>query len=114
MVLAVNWGNALIITLLGFSLVFVLLVVLVFIVLIFGRVMSENVKDKKVEKSVKVQNQTEMLSLTDEENTAVALAMHLAYEEIHDEETRKLTIKQTQRECSPWNSKIFGINNLVK
>jgi len=114
MVLAVNWGNALIITLLGFSLVFTLLVVLVFIVLIFGRIMSQNGTDKKVEKPVRVQNQTETFCLTDEEKTVVALAMHLAYEELHDDETRKLTMNHTQRENSPWNSKIYGINNLVK
>ena len=33
-------------------------------------------------------------------------------EEVHDEESGKLTIKTVDRRNSPWNSKIFGFYNL--
>ncbi len=54
--------------------------------------------------------------------TAIAMALHLYHEygyasqsryeeDIHDEESGKLTIKNVDRRYSPWNSKVFGINN---
>ncbi len=57
--------------------------------------------------------------------TAIAMALHLyreygyagggyQYEEIHDEESGKLTINNVDRRYSPWNSKIFGLNNNLR
>lgn len=54
--------------------------------------------------------------------TAIAMALHLyqeygyaqsgyQIEDLHDEESGKLTIKNVDRRYSPWNSKVFGINN---
>ena len=45
---------------------------------------------------------------------AIAMALHLYYADIHDNEAHVMTIKKVERRYSPWNSKIYGINNLVK
>jgi hypothetical protein len=53
--------------------------------------------------------------LTNECSTAIAMAIHLYYDEgIHDIERTVLTIKRPETIYSPWNSKIYGITNLVR
>ena len=48
--------------------------------------------------------------LTATEGAAVAMALHLFYQDIHDEESYMITIQEKQ---SSWNSKIYGLNNRV-
>ncbi|WP_372934989.1 OadG family protein [Mariniphaga sediminis] len=40
---------------------------------------------------------------------AVSLAMHLYFNELHDEESNILTIKQVRKAYSPWSSKIYSV-----
>jgi len=47
--------------------------------------------------------------LTAAEEAAVAMALHLFYEDVHDEESYIITIQEKQ---SSWNSKIYGLNNV--
>lgn len=42
---------------------------------------------------------------------AIAMALHLFYDEVHDNESNVITIKRIERRYSPWSSKIYGINN---
>jgi hypothetical protein len=49
--------------------------------------------------------------LTGEEIAAISMALHLYMEEIHDEESGVLTIKQISRTYSPWSSKIYAVRN---
>ena len=48
------------------------------------------------------------------DSAAIAMALHLYYSEVHDEESAVITIKTVERRYSPWSSKIYGLNNLVK
>jgi len=48
--------------------------------------------------------------LTAAEEAAVAMALHLFYQDAHDEESYVITIQEKQ---SSWNSKIYGLNNRV-
>ena len=84
--LAINWGNVGIVTLVGFGLVFVVLVLLIFILQVFGKIMALD-------------------------SAAIATALHLYFNEVHDEESLVVTIKTVERRYSPWNSKIYGLNN---
>ena len=43
---------------------------------------------------------------------AIATAMHLYFNEVHDVESNVITINKIERRYSPWNAKIFGLNNL--
>ena len=45
---------------------------------------------------------------------AIAMALHLFYDEVHDDESNVITIKRIERRYSPWSSKIYGINNHVR
>jgi len=42
---------------------------------------------------------------------AIAMALYMYYDEVHDEESNVITIKHIERRYSPWSSKIYGINN---
>lgn len=43
--------------------------------------------------------------------SAIALAIYLYEEDLHDQENTVLTINRVARVYSPWSSKIYGINN---
>lgn len=115
--LAVNWTNALIITLIGFGLVVVLLIFLVFILLGFGAIMQRASAPKK-EANLKpvavvpTPNATESVEITGEELAAIAMALQLSREPAHDNESNVLTIVSDPN--SAWSSKTFGINNLIR
>jgi len=42
------------------------------------------------------------------------MALHLFYDEVHDDESNVITIKRIERRYSPWSSKIYGINNNIR
>lgn len=52
------------------------------------------------------------LGLTGAEGAAIAMALYLYLEELHDEESTKLTIKEVSRRYSPWSSKIHGMREV--
>ena len=113
--LAANWTNAWIITLIGFSLVVVLLIILVFILMGFGSIMQRLAAPKK-ETNLKpvavvpTPNAAEVVEITGEELAAIAMAIQLSKESAHDNESKVLTIVSNPN--SAWSSKVFGINNL--
>jgi glutaconyl-CoA/methylmalonyl-CoA decarboxylase subunit delta len=45
---------------------------------------------------------------------AIAMALHLYYGEVHDDESNVITIKRIERRYSPWSSKIYGVNNNIR
>ncbi|MDD3404911.1 MAG: hypothetical protein EOM76_08145 [Sphingobacteriia bacterium] len=119
--LAINWSNATIITFLGFGIVFVVLVLLILLLMVFGKVMTPKVRVPKAVRTpdngkVEIKADTEFheVYLPANASAAIAMALYLYYADVHDEEDRVLTIKKVERRYSPWSSKIYGINNLVK
>jgi predicted lipid-binding transport protein (Tim44 family) len=52
--------------------------------------------------------------ISPETSAAIAMALHLFYAEVHDVESAIITIKTVERRYSPWSSKIYGLNNLVR
>lgn len=119
--LAINWANATIITFFGFGIVFVVLGVFILFMDLFGRVMTPKVRVPKTVKvagkePVKIDTDTEFhkVYLPANASAAIAMALHLYYGDVHEDEDYVLTIKKVERRYSPWNSKIYGINNLVR
>ena len=116
--LAVNWTNAGIITGIGFGLVVVLLILLVFVLMGFGAIMVRLNAPKKEEnlKPVAVvptpDATEEPVEITGEELAAIAMAIQLSKESAHDVESKVLTIVSNPN--SAWASKTFGINNLIR
>lgn len=114
--LAINWSNALIITFLGFAIVFVVLVLLIFIISLFGKVMAPKANVKKT--TVNAEGEQSEITHTESrehipalDSAAIAVALHLYFDDPHDEESGVITIKTVERRYSPWNSKIYGLNN---
>ena len=109
--LIINWSNALIVTLMGFTLVFCLLVLLVFILKLFGVIMVPKAKKVRKEPSLEGVPQNMILgALTEEEQAVIGLALQMYYD-ADCQETGKLTLKA---QPTAWNAKIYGINNLDK
>ena len=72
-----------------------------------------------VEKTISVSNVLKKENVIDDKisaeiNAAISMALHLYYAEVHDEESNKITIKTVERRYSPWSSKIYGLNNLIR
>ncbi len=49
--------------------------------------------------------------LPGEVSAAIAMAISIYFDELHDQETAILTIKKVGKTYSPWNSKIYNVIN---
>lgn len=49
--------------------------------------------------------------ISGEETAAIAMALQLYLDELHDEESGVLTIKKVSKTYSPWSSKIYAVRN---
>lgn len=116
--LAINWGNALVVTFFGFAVVLTVLVLLIFVLLGFGSIVTA--MEKKSSKSAATTpaaaavEAKEENGLTAEENAAIAMAIYQYCFGIHDEESLVLTFHEQEEHYHPWNSKIIGINKFNK
>jgi len=120
-IMAVNWADALNVVTFSFTMVFILLVLIVFVLNIFSRIVAPKVRVPKKKTGIDHQNPTNPQEkeydeehLSAGQSAAIAMALHLYYNEVHDEESSVITIKTVERRYSPWSSKIYGLNNLVK
>ena len=109
------WSDTFIIIGLGLFMVFFILILLIFIIQSLHRVLLLHInfrrkKSQATTLSEKTGKETPaIVSLG--ESAAIAMALHLYYfEEIHDEENAIITIKKIEKPYSPWNSKIYGLN----
>lgn len=99
-----GWSEILWVSLIGFSLVVVLLVALIFIMKGFGACFKARpVSGKKVDAQPMI---------SDEEIAAIATALKIYKGALHDRESEVLTILNIKRAYSPWNSKIHGLTPL--
>ena len=92
-----------------------LLIVLIFILKLLGAVISSAVKAPK-EAQPKAIAQTPAAQAApaaasaDDDLAALAMALHLYFNGVHDVEPTEIHIKRVER--SGWNSKLYGMNNL--
>ncbi|MEE0922162.1 MAG: OadG family protein, partial [Paludibacteraceae bacterium] len=96
------------ITGLGFGMVVALLALFVYVMKLLGWIMQPRVKAKKVENVAAEQTVThthskldDSITLTADSTAAIALALHLYYNGVHDEEDTKITI---QPHRTQWNN----------
>lgn len=116
--LLVDWGHVWMVTGLGFLLVFVLLVVLIFILKVFGAIMQKtSAKPAPKVAPVKQQSQPQIkedndMAINSNVTAAIAMALHLSYfGGEHDEEPTRITIIPHR---TTWNDKMYGMNNLIR
>ena len=107
--LNVAWSNAFTVMGLGLLVVFIVLILLVFLLDGFGWFFIK--KEMSAVQAAAASSTNSSSMLTAAEEAAVTMALHLFYNDVHDEESNVITIQETQ---TFWNSKIYNLNNLVK
>jgi hypothetical protein len=95
MILATNWANAGTMALVSILLVFTMLVLLIFVLKLFGVIFAE--KSKPVVPTTAAASSDD---ITDEEVAAIAMAVNLFFNR-HDEESDVLTFRQNH-DVSAW------------
>lgn len=75
-----------------------------------------NKKDepKSEKSSPSEKNKSSNKELTGDINAAISMALYFYLNDQHDHESEVVTIKTMQRRYSPWSSKIYGLNNIIK
>lgn len=115
MILATDWSEIWIITLVGYTVVFIALVLLILLFNSLPKILDlgiqKRIKDAKDRVRHKNDEQVQEKYLSGEISAAIGLATSLYLKEQHDEESDIITIKRVARTYSPWSSKIYGINN---
>ncbi len=104
-----GWSEMLSIALVGFGLVVVVLVGLVFVMKMFG-IGIRNSRPLIINPAAEPVAAEPIIS--DEQIAAIATALKLYKREIHDRESEVITILNIKRAYSPWNSKIHGLTQL--
>lgn len=75
---------------------------------LYGIQWSQFFSKKHIAVAMEVDNPEE---LTGEVSAAIAMALHLYRNQLHDHENTILTIKKVAKTYSPWSSKIYGVLN---
>lgn len=94
-------------TAIAMSVVFLALALLYIIYKNIGRLFTR--KSRKKSDDGKVSVPVSEVAISGEINAAIAMALHLFQNELHDLENTVLTIRKVSRNYSPWSSKIYSI-----
>ena len=93
------------------AVVFLALVCIALILQGTGKLMSGMDDKKKAQKETKKPIGAIASSSRDDEIiAAIATAIHLYNDELHDEEDAVITIQKVEREWTPWNAKYYNMN----
>ncbi len=101
----------LLMALIGFLLVFVVLVLLIYIMKAMGWVFTREHK-AKVAASAATPHAHDHAISDQELAAAIITALKLYKSALHDQESEMLTINRITRAYSPWNSKIHGLTQV--
>lgn len=101
---------AIIISIVGYSIVFIALVTLYLIFFNLPKLFDfvRKIRHRNKEEEIRTQYHE---TLTGEVNAAISMALFLYLNEIHDEESRIMTMERVSRTYSPWSSKIYAVRN---
>ncbi|MFC2084857.1 OadG family protein [Bacteroidota bacterium] len=101
-------GDGILISVIGYVIVFMALLLLFIFIANLQKILIGKQR-KKLKAIGHSEAEHEDLTISGEVVTAIATALHLYFEEIHDFENTVLTIKKVQRPYSPWSSKLYGL-----
>jgi Na+-transporting methylmalonyl-CoA/oxaloacetate decarboxylase gamma subunit len=102
-----------IITVLGYSIVFLALLLLFFTLVNVSKLLKLNLR-KRLLKAGKHTTEDNELSISGETIAAISTSILLHFQEAHDFENTVITIKKVQSVYSPWNSKLYGLRQTPK
>jgi len=95
----------------GYSIVFVALVVLILIFNTIPKILRMQVRSELRKKGKHVSEEEDDVHVKGDEIAAISMAIHMYLNEMHDEEPGFITINRIQKRYSPWSSKIYNIYN---
>lgn len=93
----------------GYLIVFAALVIMIIVFTNLPRLLNMKLK-RKLKKEGKSAEITQ-INVEGNVNAAIAMAIHMYINELHDEESGVITIEKVTRRYSPWSSKIYGVMN---
>ncbi len=105
-----SWSELLIGSVIGIVVVFIALTILVLLFSLTQYLILNSSKKKLIKAGKK---EEEIIDVSANEIAAISMALHLFMSDIHDKESNVITIKRIERRYSPWNSKIYGLNNTL-
>ncbi len=100
--LIIDWNYILNTALIGFLLVFMVLILMVFIMQAMGKGFKQNKQKQPADK----------VKLEDEKVAAITTALKIFQSNLHDKESEVITIHKIKSVYSPWSSKIHGLTQL--
>ena len=102
--------ESLVIAVAGYLIVFTALVLLYWFFSAVPKLISMGKIKRRVRQGkAMVKDQGEAIS--GEATAAIAMALHLYLDELHDKESGVLTIRRISLSYSPWSSKIYAVRN---
>lgn len=104
--------DSIIIAIIGYTTVFAALVLLFIVFNTIPKLLYLNLKSKLRKKGESVEIKQEDMNISGETNAAISMALYLYFNQMHDDESNIVTIKEVSRRYSPWSSKIYGVHNL--
>ena len=107
----VDWSEMLLMALIGFLLVFAVLVLLIFVMRAMGWFFT---RDRKPKAAAATSSEPALDHAIRAQELAAAIitALKLYKSNLHDQESEMITISRITRAYSPWNSKIHGLTQI--
>ena len=108
-----GWADMLLVAAIGFGVVFVVLVLLIYIMRFMGWVFTRQKKAAKAAATGTPVADDDHEAISDQEiAAAIMTALKLYKSNLHDQESEMITIHRIARAYSPWSSKIHGLTQL--
>lgn len=93
----------------GFGIVVLSLTLLFIVFSRLPKIINMKFKKKNGAKKSDISKSEADLPVEGNVTAAISLALHLYFNELHDEESNIVTIKQVRKAYSPWSSKIYSV-----
>jgi glutaconyl-CoA/methylmalonyl-CoA decarboxylase subunit delta len=97
------------IAVIGMGVVFISLLILYVAFYNVSKILVYRTKRNLVKQGKAVEGKDKELEMNADVTAAIAAALSLYFQEVHDKESAVLTINRTSRTYSPWSSKIYGL-----
>ena len=99
------------VALVGYTIVFGALVLLIFIFTALPKVINMKIRSELRRKGKHVSGTDDELHVGGDVSAAISMAVYLYFNEMHDDESKIITINRIEKRYSPWSSKIYSIYN---
>ncbi len=108
---AVSANGGWTVALVGYVIVFAALVCLILIFSNLSKLLNLKIHFELKRKGKPVTEKMDDLAVEGDVNAAISMALYMYFNEMHDDESNVITINRVTKRYSPWNSKIYNMNN---